>query len=173
MNRAKALMGMLTVAMAAGPAMAADGNPWRVGQQAPSYQQQPVEPPQPVLQMPQTYGGYRYAPLAGVSQTALPRTVVGSQMGNPAVPGTVPGAVSGQAYAPPYGVGYPGIGYPGQGYAGSGYPGMGYPGVGYPGAGYPGLGYSGLGYPGGGYPGNGWGGGSSGLTGPLSWLPFW
>lgn len=169
MNRAKALMGMLTVAMAAGPAMAADGNPWRVGQQMPSYQQQPVEPPQPVAQMPQTYGGYRYAPLAGVSQPALPRTVVGSQMGNPAVPGTV----FGQTYAPPYGVGYPGIGYPGQGYLGQGYAGSGYPGVGYPGVGYPGGGYPGLGYSGLGYPGNGWGGGSSGLTGPLSWLPFW
>lgn len=179
MNRAKALMGILTVAVAAGPAMAAEGNPWRVGPQAPSYQQQPVQAPQPVLQMPQTYGGYTYAPLAGNTQTALPRTVVGSQMGYPSG-GAVPGAAAygspypaptygqgygqgyGQPYGQPYGVGYPGVGYPGGGYSGFGYPG-----------GFPGGGYPGLGYPGGAYPGNSWGGGSSGLTGPLSLLPFW
>lgn len=170
MRNTMALMGILTVATAAaGPAMATDTNPWRTGQQVPLVQQAPQ--PNPPQQAQPFYNGYSFAPLADQGQTALPRTVVGSQLGGP-VGGPVPA----------YGAGYPAAGY-GQPYGlGGGYPATGYPG-GYPGLGYPGIGYPGVGYPGLGYPGNGWGGpygggpwtggGSNGLTGPLSWLPFW
>jgi hypothetical protein len=153
MRSTVALMGILTAALAAGPVMAADSNPWRMGPQMPRPQVPRVNS---VPQPQQSYDGYTFAPLPEQEHSALPRTVVGSQMGRPVSPY---GAVN-PAYGPTLGYGQP---YG----SGGGYPAMGYPGLGYPGTGYPGTGY----------PGYGWGGpvlsGGNGLTGPLSMLPFW
>ncbi|MBT7356957.1 MAG: hypothetical protein HN809_11195 [Rhodospirillaceae bacterium] len=176
MSNRLALLGMISVALAAGPAVAADSNPWRVVQPAHGTVQMSgpgaSETPQRE-QKPPLYGGYTFAPIN--TDATKPRTTPYMYQG-PARQMPLAGTQPGYGYGAPYG-GYSvplvaGIGHP----AGLGaYPG--YPGGlglgGYPGGlgglgGYPG-------YPGGlgGYPG-GWGGnGLNGLSGRFSWMPFW
>lgn len=156
------LLGVMTVALAAGPVVAAEMNPWRLGGSMPLTPPQ-AQPSQPTVQMPSQMGGYNYAPLDG-DPSAMITVPRGIQQNVPTQNAFGYGAPYG-GYAQPWGssgLGYPGLGYPGVG--------LGYPGLGYPGAGWGGSPY---GWDNGwGGPNNGWGG-LNGFSGPFSWMPFW
>lgn len=164
MKKCLAIVSMMTLGLASGSAIAAEGNPWRAGQAVQPTPSPEIQQPQ-FRQMPTQQGRNKYAPLDG-NATATTRDLYPSQ--NPAFA---------PDYAAPYGnYGAPmgtGLGYPGYGYPGTGYPGPGYSGFGYPGYGYPGIGYPGTGLGGSPY---GWGNswpGMGGFNSPLSIMPFW